>query len=138
MCINVSGACTTSDARKHLTPSISQCFTGARMKQNHTSLSTSGVLSSRTNCKTAISVAMEEFDDTFDDGNEEEDDIQGKNTQLQIFQELRNTNLLLEKLIHGMRQTQHHVEVLEKASTSPCSSSSSGGNSSRQKVSLFK
>ena len=87
MCINVSGASTTSDARKHLTPSTSQRFTGARMKPNHTSLSTSGVLSSRTNCKTAVSVAMEEFDDdTFDDGNE--DDIQGGIPNCKSFRNL--------------------------------------------------
>ena len=53
--------------------------------------------------------------------------------QVQVYRELRNTNLLIGKLINEMRSTERRVQALEeeRASTSVSSSSSSSGGSGR-------
>ena len=55
-------------------------------------------------------------------------------SNLQVYRELRNTNLLLGKLINEMRHTERRVRALEeRASTPISSSSSSGGNGELRK-----
>ena len=60
--------------------------------------------------------------------------MHGEHDNIQVFCELKNTNLLLGKLINEIGQTERRVQALEeRASTSVSSSSSGGSGSTRQK-----